>query len=306
MSNSAYWENQLNYYKNNRPPKPESYYNVSFVQKINEARKNIDNLVSEKNKSWSASEQARSDYNAFEGSMSTYDEVYKQSKSEFGIEQHYENYEKSKKAIALAESTLSALPSSINASSNRVLTQEQRESRYNTLADKFMVNRDTMAKNTSAYEDVWKNAREAQSAYVQSVIADQWSKLDDFNNSWLASLDEYTAAARRLTEGRSELRQWESQYRDWQSKQWENANAIWYKNYESALDRYIDARETDRTIRETEMDKYWADRDAQRNYEAQQRKEKLAKGLVDSYYKSKKAKSDVYQKYLGLPSLNWH
>ena len=51
MSNSAYWNSQYNYYMTNKPPKPESYYNKSFVDRMNEAQKNIDGLVAEKDKS---------------------------------------------------------------------------------------------------------------------------------------------------------------------------------------------------------------------------------------------------------------
>ena len=47
MKNSAYWNSQYNYYMTHQPPKAESYYNQSFVDKMNEAQKNIDNLVAE-------------------------------------------------------------------------------------------------------------------------------------------------------------------------------------------------------------------------------------------------------------------
>ena len=147
MSDSAYWRSQYDYYSSHQPPKAESFYNQSFVDKMNEAQANIDNLVAEKDKSWAAYNQSRDDYNAFSGTISSYGEVYNQSKSEFGIEEHRDNYEKSKKALAMAESTLEALPSSINASSNRVLSQSQREARYNTLADKAM-----------SYRDFWRTA----------------------------------------------------------------------------------------------------------------------------------------------------
>lgn len=187
MSSSAYWDSQYRYYMNNQPPKAESYYNQSFVDKINEAQRNIDNLVKEKDKSWAASNQAQDDYKAFHGTMSSYNEVYTQSKSEFGIEEHRENYEKSKKALALAESTLSALPSSINSSSNRVLTQSQREQRYNALADKQVAYRDNLLARSSAYEDVWKQARQNQADYAKAEMASQWGKLGDYNNAWIKS-----------------------------------------------------------------------------------------------------------------------
>lgn len=262
MSSSAYWDSQYRYYMNNQPPKAESYYNQSFVDKINEAQRNIDNLVKEKDKSWAASNQAQDDYKAFHGSMSSYNEVYTQSKSEFGIEEHRENYEKSKKALALAESTLSALPSSINSSSNRVLTQSQREQRYNALADKQVAYRDNLLARSSAYEDVWKQARQNQADYAKAEMASQWGKLGDYNNAWLNSLNEYYDAEKRLTEGQTELRRWQSDYRDWQYKQWDNANTVWFNNMSAALDRYVEALNTELAMREAAVTRNRADTNA--------------------------------------------
>ena len=262
MSSSAYWDSQYRYYMNNQPPKAESYYNQSFVDKINEARANIDNLVAEKDKSWAASNQAQDDYKAFHGSMSSYNEVYTQSKSEFGIEEHRENYEKSKKALALAESTLSALPSSINSSSNRVLTQSQREQRYNALADKQVAYRDNLLARSSAYEDVWKQARQNQADYAKAEMASQWCKLGDFNYACLNSLNEYYDAEKRLTEGRIEKVNWESDYRNWQYNQWDNAQAVWFNNMSAALDRYVEALNTELAMREAAITRNRADTNA--------------------------------------------
>ena len=260
--NSAYWNSQYNYYMNNRPAKAESYYNQSFVDKIKEAQSNIDNLVAEKDKSWSATGQKQDEYNAFKGTMSSYDEVYTQSKSEFGIEEHRENYEKSKQALALAESTLSALPSSINSSSNRVLTQSQREARYNALSNRATAYRDNLLARSSAYEEVWKKAREEQATYAKAEIASQYGKLGDYNNAFVNAMNEYDQAAKRLTEARIEKLNWESDYRNWQFNQWQNAETVWFNNLNAALDRYVQALNTELTMKQAEITKRRADTNA--------------------------------------------
>jgi hypothetical protein len=265
---------------NNKPPAPESYYNQTFVDKMNEARANIDNLVAEKDKAWSATGQKQDEYNAFQGTMSNYNDIYTQSKSEFGIEEHQDNYENSKKALALAESTLDALPSSINSSSNRVLTQSQREARYNALANKVTRYRDTAQKNTSMYEEAWKNARERQAMYASAEMASQWSKLGDYNNAWVTAMNNYMNAEKRLTEGQAELRSWESSYRTWQHQRYSNANRIWLANMSSALNRYIQALNTEMTIKQTELQKRMADTNARIN----NANEKMADVLVSYHW----------------------
>lgn len=262
MNGSAYWDSQYKYYMNNQPPKAESYYNKSFVDKINEAQQNIDNLVLEKDKSWSATGQAQDEYNAFNGTMSKYNDVYMKAESEFGVTEHQEQYEKSKKALALAESTLDALPSSINSSSNRVLTQSQREARYNALSDKYVGYRDNLMARSSAYEEVWKKARENQASYAKAEIAGQYSKLNDYNNAWVSAMNEYSQAQQRLTQAKIEKMEWERGYRDWQHQQYQNEWNVWFNNLNAALNRYTQALNTELTMRQAEITKRRADTDA--------------------------------------------
>jgi uncharacterized coiled-coil DUF342 family protein len=245
--NSRDYKSQYDALMASPPPKPESYYNKGFADKVREARENIDNLVAERDKSWGAVQQAQDDYDAFNGTISTYDEVYTNSKREFGIEEHQQNYENSKRALALAESTLESLPSTINAGSNRVLTQSQREARYNALADRQMAYKSNLMAQSSAYEQVWKEAREKQSAYAQAEIASQYRKLGDYNNAWTMAMNQYNNAAKRATQGEVELASWQRQYRGWQQQQYQNANTVWLNQLSDALRRYTEAMDTEIT-----------------------------------------------------------
>lgn len=252
MSSSSYWKGQLDYYQNNRPASYTSYYNQSFVDKINEAQKDIDSLVSEQDKAWNATQAKQDEYNAFSGNMSSYGDVYKSAENEFGVSEAQGNYEKSKKALAMAETTLNALPSSINASSNRVLTQSQREARYNTLSDKYMKHRDSLESRTSMYEDVWKNARQNQADYAQAEIAAQWKKLSDYNNSFTEAMNEYSKIGSNLLDAKSLKREWESDYRSWQLNQRNIAYEAWSNNLSAALSRYQQALNTELTLKKAQ------------------------------------------------------
>lgn len=119
MSDATYWKKQLDILQSSKPKSYGSYYNQSFVDRMNEAQANIDNLVAEKNKSWSATQQKQQEYDTFRGSMSSYDSVYKNAKAEFGVEQASDNYEKSKQALAMTEMAMNAL----RAQSMLVLTE---------------------------------------------------------------------------------------------------------------------------------------------------------------------------------------
>lgn len=286
--NSDYWKSKYDYYMTNQPPKADSYYNQSFVDKMNEARQNIDNLVAEKDKSWGAVQQKQDEVNTFNGQVSDYSQIYNQAQSEFGVTEHQDNYEKSKKALALAESTLKALPSSINANSNQVLTQSQREQAYNLAADRIMSYQSNLMARTSAYEEVWKQAKKNQADYAQAEIASQYKKLGDFNNAYVQAINNFTTAQQKLTQGKIELQQWQSGYRDWQYGQHQLANYEWLNNLSTALDRYLDSMQTEMVARETNYQKARQQRETQ--YKAN-----LSGALVQNYLAGQS-----YQRTMGV------
>lgn len=284
MSSSSYWDSQYKNLMANRPPSSDSYYNQSFVDRMNEAQRDIDNLVSEKDKSWSAMNQKKDEYDAFSGSMREYNDIYNESKSKFGVEEGQETYEKSKKALALAQSTLDALPSTINASSNRVLTQSQREARYNALADRATRQIGIMTQQNSMYEQAWKNARENQATYAKAEMASQYAKLGDFNNAWVSAMNEYDNAVRRIENAKVNLNLIRNDYRMWQTRQWSQANTIWYNKLNNALSRYAQALNTEHTLYRLEREKKMADSDAEIAYWMNKGRERTSKMIANYYF----------------------
>lgn len=284
MSSSSYWNSQYNSLMTNRPPSSDSYYNQSFVDRMNEAQRDIDNLVSEKDKSWSAMNQKKDEYDAFSGSMRDYNDIYNESKSKFGVEEGQETYEKSKKALALAQSTLDALPSTINASSNRVLTQSQREARYNALADRATRQIGIMTQQNSMYEQAWKNARENQATYAKAEMASQYAKLGNFNNAWISAMNEYDNAVRRIENAKVDLNLIRNDYRMWQTRQWSQANTVWYNQLNNALSRYVQALNTEHTLYRLEREKKMADSDAEIAYWMNKGRERTSKMIANYYF----------------------
>lgn len=284
MSSSSYWDSQYKNLMANRPPSSDSYYNQSFVDRMNEAQRDIDNLVSEKDKSWSAMNQKKDEYDAFSGSMREYNDIYNESKSKFGVEESQETYEKSKKALALAQSTLDALPSTINASSNRVLTQSQREARYNAIADRATRQIGIMTQQNSMYEQAWKNARENQATYAKAEMASQYAKLGDFNNAWISAMNEYDNAVRRIENAKVDLNLIRNDYRMWQTRQWSQANTVWYNKLNNALSRYVQALNTEHTLYRLEREKKMADSDAEIAYWMNKGSERTSKMIANYYF----------------------
>lgn len=244
MSDVSYWSSQVSRLQANPPKSSSSYYNQSFVDRLNEAQRNIDGLVAEKDKSWGATQQAQNDYDTFRGTMSSYEDVYKNAESEFGVQNAMFDYEKNKKALALAETTLEALPSTINAGSNRVLTQTQRERAYNVLSNQFNKIQTNLQKQNKVFEDVWKNARESQMAYAQSVVSQQNTQMNDYNAAWMTAVNKYDNIVRQWQNARLEKEQIGEDYRQWQLMQYNAAKAQYDAELNNATKRYQAAMQT--------------------------------------------------------------
>ena len=106
---------------------------------------------------------------------------------------------------------------------------------------------------TSAYEQVWKNARENQAAYAKAEIASQQSKLADYNNVWTMSMNNYLNAENKLRQATVDMLGTKQEFRNWQAQQYENANRVWMEKLDTALDRYREALNTEMTIRKLDV-----------------------------------------------------
>ena len=226
------------------PPKQSNFVNQSFVDRIKAAENNLAGLVSERDRAYSASQQAQNDYNTFTGNMRGYNDYYQEAENEFGVAQAKDTYEKNKQAIAMTESMMEALPSSISARSARRLTQSQRNLAYNTQADTINKTRSQLSAGAKVYEQAWKNARENQAAKASAEVSAERAKQNTLQTAWMGALNQYNATAAKVLSGESELQAERRAYLDWQNRQSELAMAQWQTQVNAAQKRYEEALAT--------------------------------------------------------------
>ena len=229
----------------NSAPHPGNFYNQSFVDRIAAAQRNIDNLVAEKDKAYSAANQAKGDYDTFTGNMRSYADVRAEAEDEFGVKQAQDDYEKTKSALAMTESVLEALPSSISAHSGRVLTQEQRNLAYGRQADIVNRTQSGLSSAASTYEQAWKNARENQAAKAQAEMEVQRQNQQTLNAVWAGELNNFNQLQQNVSKSKMELLQEREAYQRWQNQQWQNEFAIWNAQLAAATQRVIEAIKSD-------------------------------------------------------------
>jgi len=282
--NSAQAEAEWRYYLNNPPQKASSYYNQSFVDRINAAQNNLNNLVAEKDKAYSTQQQAYNDYDTFTGNMRSYNEYYQEAENQFGVTQAKDDYESTQKALAMTESMLEALPSSISARSGRRLTQEQRNLQYNRQADIINATQGELSRAANTYEQAWKTARENQAAKATAGMVAQQTEQQDLANKWNTQLQEYYNKLNSYNKSQYELAAERAAYSQWQLQQRLQASAIWEQQLQAAGERYRQILATEQAQRQAN-----AQLERQkREYEAEQArlkaKDRLAQSLVNLHW----------------------
>ena len=280
-SSQAIWNEYMNlsriHYSAN------DFYNQSFVDRINEAQKNIDNLVNKRNDVDAKRLQAEDSYNTFFGNMRDYSSLNDDAEDKFGVKT---SMEKSKYAVAAVEQSLSALPSTINRNSNMVLTQSQRELAYNTAANKWTQCMNTAKQAASQYEQAWKNARENANAYAEQLYGQQKSDLESLSLAWAGQSELWKKTSDQIGEAEAFKWQVQSDYRDWQWNQANIKNQYALARAQDAFNRYIIQLRYENITRQEEYGKRMAELELQN----QQSRERLAQLIANRYYRQQEAR----------------
>lgn len=227
MASSSYWESVLE-----SKPLPsfdeKNYYNSSFVDRLKKAQENIDSLVKEENQANSKVQSSQDAYDTFKGEMRHYTDIKDSQENDFGVKTAVDEYTKSKNAIAATQSAINALPSNINANSNRILTQSQRESFYQAQFSGYNRALGISEKAANQYEKVWSQARENSLRAAAAEYGLQQETLMDFNKAWIAALTNWNNAKSNTLKARTQYSDIQEQYREWQHRQYSD-------EYERAL-----------------------------------------------------------------------
>lgn len=270
---------------------PDSFYNKSFVDRINDAQKNIDLMVEEKNQADSKRMQAQDAYDTFDGQMRNYSSMQDEMENKYGVQTAMDNYEKSKYAVAAMEQSLAKLPSTINANSNVVLTKDKMERIYNYEANKWENNMRTKQGIVDVNKQAWENARKNANMHAEAMYQAQEDKRNALSLAWSEKRDEYQRAIDRWNDAQMLLADTKSDYRSWQWQQANQANAYARAKAQDAFNDYI--FQYNREMQNM-LDSYAASQAAS-NYRIAQIQEQAAQRRANSYlnYQEKQSQANV-------------
>jgi hypothetical protein len=216
-----------------KPAAAESFYNQSFIDRMNEAQAQIDGRYQEMNAAEIQKQESQDAYNTFKGEMRHYSELSKEAENKFGVATAKNDYEESKRAIESIEQTLDALPSTINANSERVMTQNRFELAYNAEATKWQARMNTQQNITDVNKKVWENARREADALAATGLAEQEAKAQYLATMWNVDVNMFAQYKQRWQDAREEKLKIEEQYRNWQYSRAQEEYMRWSKELAS-------------------------------------------------------------------------
>lgn len=286
LQSTDYYNNKIAELQQKGVPEAKDYYNQSFIDRMNEARNNIDGLVAEQDRANSVRQNSRDEYNTFVGEMKNYTVHSTEAENKFGVKTALNTYEESKKAVAATQQALNTLPSSINKTSNVVLNQSQRELAFNTAADKYNAALMTQQKMTDTYEKAFQQARENATNMANKLYQQQTDKAQQLNLIWVQNENAFSQAQDRLRQENSRLDMIALDYDMWQLNQ-----------HGLALDKY--AGELNNLYGELELARknQMADLQAEVDYHAnkvEETKKNWAKKMVEIWHDSKRQAQTPY------------
>ena len=215
-----------------KPAAAESFFNQSFIDRMNEAQAQIDGRYNEMKAAEIQKQESQDAYDTFKGEMRHYSDLSKEAENKFGVATAKNDYEESKRAIETTEQMLNALPSTINASSERVMTQSRFELSYNAQAAKYQARLNDQNTITDVNKKVWDEARKNADALAAAGLAQQEFMANSLATDWNTTLNEFTKATRRWQDAREEKLKTEEEYRNWQYSQAQEQYKRW--SYELA------------------------------------------------------------------------
>jgi hypothetical protein len=278
---SSYWKRQAESLE--RPTfNAGDYYNQSFVDRLKAAQTNIDNLVKASDQANSKVQESQDAYDTFKGEMRHYSEISKNQENDFGVKTAMDNYNQSKDAVAATQAAINALPSSINANSNRVLTQSQRNAAYQAQYSVYSRRMGLETSTSSEYEKVWQQARTNAVRAAAAEYAGQQQTLMDFNKAWTAALNNWNTAKSNVLKAQTEYSDIESQYRSWQRRQYNDKLARYIEESNRLNKLYISTLQNETSKRLAEI------------------QSSTNRALADSQVRLAQEKASIHDKYSGL------
>lgn len=164
---------------------PNNEFHNDFDQRIGEYNSNISDQKGRYENMYNAALEAGNAYKDSVGNQADYRDMMSEAEQKYGTQAATDQYQNSLKAVAATQQAMNTLPSSVNGSSNVVLSQAQRQAALGNQMNKYQNSLSALQQQNAVDQSAANLALQQASQMSQALYGQQQDNLNRAQQDWL-------------------------------------------------------------------------------------------------------------------------
>ena len=231
----------------------------NFIDQINEQKGNVSAAENKYGEQQGVLNDARNTYQDLFKNQTGYSDLYGQAKTSEGVDDTKAQYQKSLASVNATQSVMNTLPSSINAGSNVVLTNAQRNAALGNQMAKYQNTLDYWTRQNQNDSTMYQTALASAQDLAKSNMAQEQAKVATALQDYQSQMNQINELYNQILQERQIMRSiygdmYEDEYRHMQQE-----IEAWAQNLQAETSRYAQDQETARNNAKLAAEKYASD-----------------------------------------------
>jgi hypothetical protein len=259
----------------------------NFIDQINEQKGKVEGQENKVAEQQNYLNGARDAYNNAYQNQQNYSNLYNTAKGSEGVDDAKNQYQKSLASVNATAAAMNTLPSSVNANSNVVLTQNQRNAALGNQMTKYQNTMDYWTRQNAGDLSQYQTALASAQDLAKTNMGQEQARVNQTMNAYQTEMNQINALYDQLLQERQIMRSiygdmYEDEYRHMQEE-----IEAWAQNLNAETQRYAQDQATARNNATLAAEKYAADAGLRLQQYLQQQEEakqaKLNEPTLQSY-----------------------
>lgn len=231
----------------------------NFTDQINEQAQKISGAENRYGEAYNKIGGAQTAYDQAYQNQQNYGDLYNQAKGSEGVNDAQAQYQKSLASANATQAAMNNLPSSINAGSNIVLTQAQRNAALGNQMNKYQNTLDYWTRQNQADLGAYQTALSSAQDLARTSMGQEQAKVSQATTNLQMQMEQANALYDQVTQERAIMRQIYGDMYDDEYRHMQQEIEAWAANLQAETQRYAEEQATARNNAKLAADKYAAD-----------------------------------------------
>lgn len=218
----------------------------NFTDQINEQAQKISGAENRYGEAYNKIGGAQTAYDQAYQNQQNYGDLYNQAKGSEGVNDAQSQYQKSLASANATQAAMNNLPSSINAGSNVVLTQAQRNAALGNQMNKYQNTLDYWTRQNQADLGAYQTALSSAQDLARTSMGQEQSKVSQAMTNLQTQMEQANALYDQITQERAIMRQIYGDMYDDEYHHMQQEIEAWAANLQAETARYAQDQETAR------------------------------------------------------------